>query len=469
MTYFIFTILNLGCTYLVYRLVLRNQKTFQFNRFFLLVSLSLCFLSPIIEMEIFKTVPSLTELSFNAIASTPVIIENINNTFESSSVNAISPKVNYLWYIYLLISLIFLIRFTKNLFELVGIAVKTTKRFGSFKIVEIEGLKNTSSFFNLLFVNQESLKYSKEAESIIRHELVHYRHWHSVDVIISELFLCFFWYNPFVWLYKVAIIQNHEFIADYLTIKSGIDIEEYSQTIIKTGNHKQTIRLTSSFNFTQIKNRIHMLHQSKSKVFSRIFKVGISLLLFIGIVAFSSFKKANEKFIVVIDAGHGGQDNGHLNEKEIVLNVSNMLQSLSNDKLQIITTRDSDVFLTLKERIDFINKQNPDLVISLHCNANTNTAKGGVEAYYYESDNYQQYSKSMEYGSFISSKLLELGFSEVRLSPADFVILRELQSPAFLLELGFLTNESDNLKLNNVLTQKEIAKVIYDGILSAKR
>lgn len=469
MTYFIYTILNLGCTYVVYRLVLRNQKTFQFNRFFLIVSLILCFLSPIIEIEIFKTVPSLTELSFDAITSAPVINDNINNTDESASVNAISPKINYLWYVYLLICLIFLIRFIKNFFELVGLASKSKKRFGRFKVVEIEDSMNTSSFFNLLFTNQDLLMHSKESVSIIRHELVHYKHCHSLDVIISELFLCFFWFNPFVWLYKIAIIQNHEFIADYLTIKSGIDVEKYSQTIINSGNQKQTIQLTSSFNFTQIKNRIHMLQQSKSRVFRRTIKIVLALLLFIGIVAFSSFKKSSEKFIVVIDAGHGGHDDGNLNEKEIVLNVSKMLKSLSNDKLEIITTRDSDVFLTLNERIDFINKQNPDLVISLHCNSNTNIAKSGIEAYYYESDNFEQYSMSMEYGSFISSKLLELGFSEVRLSPANFVVLRELKSPAFLLQLGFLTNESDNLKLNDIATQKDIAKLIYDGMIGVKR
>ena len=61
-SYFIYTIISLGCSYAVYVLLLRRQKTFQFNRFFLIGSLLLCLVAPFMEIELFKAVQSITEI-----------------------------------------------------------------------------------------------------------------------------------------------------------------------------------------------------------------------------------------------------------------------------------------------------------------------------------------------------------------------------------------------------------------------
>ena len=62
--YCIYTLLSSGSSIFLYRFILKNQKTFQFNRFFLLVSLVLCLLAPIMEIEMFNTIPSFTEIKF---------------------------------------------------------------------------------------------------------------------------------------------------------------------------------------------------------------------------------------------------------------------------------------------------------------------------------------------------------------------------------------------------------------------
>ena len=66
--------------------------------------------------------------------------------------------------------------------------------------------------------------------------------------------------------------QNHEYIADDQSVSSGIDIENYSNTIINLGQKEWRVPLTSGFNFIQIKNRIIMLHQSKSPVLKQTLK-----------------------------------------------------------------------------------------------------------------------------------------------------------------------------------------------------
>lgn len=82
------------------------------------------------------------------------------------------------------------------------------------------------------------------------------------------------------------------------------------------------VPLTIGFNFIQIKNRIIMLHQSKSSVLKLTIKSVIVLSLFTGVFMFSSFKDLKVPLIVVVDAGHEGKDYGHLNEKDIALNIS---------------------------------------------------------------------------------------------------------------------------------------------------
>ena len=91
----------------------------------------------------------------------------------------------------------------------------------------------------------------------------------------------------------------------------------------------------------------------------------------------------------MIDAGNGGNDIGakydNHEEKEIVLAVASKIKQLNkNSDLEIILTRDSDTYPSLSDRSEFINKINPDLVISLHLNrsAQKDTDRNGTEIYY---------------------------------------------------------------------------------------
>ena len=91
---------------------------------------------------------------------------------------------------------------------------------------------------------------------------------------------------------------------------------------------------------------------------------------------------------VVLDAGHGGKDpgaqsNGY-NEKDINLKIVKLLGAKIKKEfpdVNVIYTRDSDVFIELRERTNIANKNHADLFISVHCNANKKTAPYGSETY----------------------------------------------------------------------------------------
>ncbi|WP_336127160.1 N-acetylmuramoyl-L-alanine amidase family protein [Mesoflavibacter sp. CH_XMU1422-2] len=191
-----------------------------------------------------------------------------------------------------------------------------------------------------------------------------------------------------------------------------------------------------------------------------------NLMKFIGLAFLTitlAFTTVDKKTIV-IDVSHGGHDNGTIvngyNEKGIALNIANKIKELNkNSNLEIILTRDSDKFLSLNERAEQINKLKPDFVISLHVNAADDKKESGKEIFV--SDKNKQKEKS-------GSLALELFYSfkdrNVEIKKADFYLLKNVEYPIALLELGYLTNENDREVLTTEKGQSELAESILNVI-----
>ncbi|MCU7618001.1 N-acetylmuramoyl-L-alanine amidase [Chryseobacterium sp. PBS4-4] len=177
-------------------------------------------------------------------------------------------------------------------------------------------------------------------------------------------------------------------------------------------------------------------------------------------IAFFSFKPIDKK-IIVIDAGHGGNDMGAIvdgiSEKQIVLAVASNIKKLNNsqDNYEIVLTRDSDNFPTLSDRTAMINKLNPEMVISLHVNRSPakESARKGHEIFTQNSD------ASKALATKISNK-----FGECYIGEKNLHILRESKAPAVLVELGFLNNTEDRKYLSSETGQKEIAQKFVEII-----
>lgn len=118
------------------------------------------------------------------------------------------------------------------------------------------------SFGNSIFINHR-LHADEELKEIIRHEFVHVKQRHTVDIIWSEILVILNWYNPFAWLIRNAIRQNLEFIADNKVVQSGMDKTQYQYLLLKViGNNHFSI--TNKFNFSSLKKRIAMMNKIKT-------------------------------------------------------------------------------------------------------------------------------------------------------------------------------------------------------------
>ena len=107
------------------------------------------------------------------------------------------------------------------------------------------------SFGNAVFINSE-LHSEDELREIIRHEFVHVKQRHTLDILWSEWLCIINWYNPFAWMLKRSIRQNLEFIADNKVLQNGVDRKQYQYLLLKViGNNHFSI--APKFNFSSLK------------------------------------------------------------------------------------------------------------------------------------------------------------------------------------------------------------------------
>lgn len=186
--------------------------------------------------------------------------------------------------------------------------------------------------------------------------------------------------------------------------------------------------------------------------------IGIALLTFT-----FAFSGGNKKTIV-IDISHGGEDHGatfeNYNEKEIVFNIANkMIELNQNSNIKIILTRVSDDFLSLEERAKMINDLKPEFVISLHANLHQDIERNGTEIYI--SGKNKEVQKSKELAQNISESF---DGQKTVIKNANFLLLRNVEYPIALVELGFISNQKDREKLTSENGQTEFANSILEAI-----
>jgi N-acetylmuramoyl-L-alanine amidase len=186
-------------------------------------------------------------------------------------------------------------------------------------------------------------------------------------------------------------------------------------------------------------------------------KIFLLLIVFIS----TSFDYSDQK-IVVIDAGHGGQDKGataeEIAEKEIVLRVAQKIQELAKKSGVVIKlTRDTDDFLTIADRVAYINSTKPDIVISLHANTSDNENKNGTELYISEKEESRFFAEIMK-------KNMPSERGEAIIKTGNFYLLKNVDCPATLIELGYLTNLIDKAYLMSEKGQNEMAQAIFKSL-----
>lgn len=123
------------------------------------------------------------------------------------------------------------------------------------------------SFWQSIYINPS--KYSEnEIKAVVVHEDVHVKQWHTLDILLAEVSLVFYWFNPGIWLIKKAISENLEFFTDREILKQGVNAKNYQYSLLYASFNTSPNAVVNHFNISTIKKRIIMMNAKKSSAFS---------------------------------------------------------------------------------------------------------------------------------------------------------------------------------------------------------
>jgi N-acetylmuramoyl-L-alanine amidase len=171
---------------------------------------------------------------------------------------------------------------------------------------------------------------------------------------------------------------------------------------------------------------------------------------------------------VVVDAGHGGKDNGAYRrfggaEKIATLDVAKRLsRKLRESDLKIVMTRSADVFIPLEQRVAIENAQKNSVFVSIHFNDSRRRGIRGFETYYHSAN-------SFDLAHRIQSKLMTIPHSANRgVHTANFRVLRLAKYPAVLVECGFLSNPREGGEARDAEYREALADRIAEAIVEQR-
>ncbi len=216
----------------------------------------------------------------------------------------------------------------------------------------------------------------------------------------------------------------------------------------------------------------------------RVVIVGLLIVLFgaflcIGFVSVVKMGHVpKNKYLIVIDAGHGGRDEGcegvtGVTESAINLSIARKLEGwLETIGVDVVMTRqdsnglyksdatnfkDSD----MSERLKIIDGASPDMVISIHCNSYIDSGVKGAQVYYHEGD-----TKGEEFAQAVQMQLLrQLDGARGVPSFGDYYLLKECTYPSIIVECGYLTNAEEETLLQDSGYQDRVSYAIVCGII----
>jgi len=180
------------------------------------------------------------------------------------------------------------------------------------------------------------------------------------------------------------------------------------------------------------------------------------------------------RWLVVIDAGHGGIDPGAngphgVREKRINLEIALILEilALGDPDIEIVLTRRRDQTLALRDRTGMANRLKAALYVSIHSNAHNDSRVQGIETLVADQTAHPMYAKSLQLARMIQQQLMSrlgpLGLPNrgVKKQP---LYIRWAQMPAVIVESGFLTHPKGEEQLQSLGYQAKIAEAVLAGI-----
>ena len=267
-----------------YYLVLRRLTFYTVNRAFLVLGILFSTVYPFINLTAFFNRQE--QINPKVVALVPTL--DVNALIRNHAIIDYWQVVMVLFYIGVVFMAIRLIAQFVSLYRVHQRSTPGAVRNLNVRI--LDGQVSPFSFWQTVYVNP-TIHSANELDTILAHEQVHVKEWHTLDIILAEISVVFYWFNPGVWLMKRAIKENIEFITDARIVKKGIDKKAYQYSLLGVGNLQASVALVNHFNLSDLKKRIKMMNAKRSSPKKLIIYALILPVLLISTLAFTVNKK----------------------------------------------------------------------------------------------------------------------------------------------------------------------------------
>lgn len=467
--------------YLLYLLLFRRFSFYSLNRVYLLVAIVASFALPFVNYTIL--VKKEIQVEHAAPALQNIIPYNEIEATAQPQIAAPAPaaSINFMEIItilYLTGVAFMLFRLARNLFSLFRIIHSSEKeKMDNLWLVYAPAQTGHASFFSYILLDAKRGE-QKDLGLVVAHEKIHVQRRHSFDILLCELMKVLHWFNPFVWLYKKSLCELHEFEADALSTQQT-NKKDYAASLLHMAVASRR-QITSQFSRHPLKTRITRLFKPQTPDMKKLLFLLVLPVTVAVLIAFKSINRktvpvwVNAPLVVMVDAGHGGDQPGvqagEVTEKNLTLSIAEKVkQQAEAAGMKVIMTRTADVNLSVNERIEMAVNAKPDILVSVHINGGKPADENGIELYAGANNNpaHAKASETAASGIIQSLSGLEGIYIKrpLKSRSENIGILKRVNCPAVLIECGYLTNASDLDFIISSAKQDELAQQIVKGLL----
>jgi TonB family protein len=297
LTYLLQTSTCLIILYGIYHFILAEMTFFKYNRAYLLLSILASLMIPILAPLLVLPNESVPLLHWSHLAGdiTYIVADDEVDVFDWKGLMG-----NVLWVIYFVGVGVVLIKMIYGLSKIYRYHTYGQKEdFNGYRIITTEAVHLPFSFFNSIYISRH-VPLQDHIHTILEHEEIHIRQWHTLDVLMAEMVHAFFWFNPVMIFYKRALRQAHEYLADDLICRKN-SVSSYTELLLSKSQSGLELALTNQFFHSQIKKRIQMMTTHKTNR-SAAWKYALVLPLLLGLVVLFSSSTVKQQLQEVVSA-----------------------------------------------------------------------------------------------------------------------------------------------------------------------
>jgi hypothetical protein len=276
---------------MVYRLLIANLTHFTWMRIYLLISVTLSLILPLLIIPIHwssSIIPSTLFNNYNLLSDNQPYGYSGAQSLNNRSLNIQQGLIILFIALYIIGFLYNAYNFARNLRIIQNCIRQNPKvREGGFWFIDLDDIMPPFSFFNYIFITNSNQSLSTDdIQRIKDHEKVHAQQFHSLDVLFIEFISIIFWFNPLLPYLKKSVQEIHEYIVDEKIAGRGQCKKDYARLLLKLASEVKGFNLSAGFSGNQIKRRIVMITRPRSLPW---YKLMFALLIPVTILILLSF------------------------------------------------------------------------------------------------------------------------------------------------------------------------------------